>query len=59
MWCVNISDSNAPLANDLRAKVYKMVLEKQSDAQIESYLVKRYGDFILLQPRFNLTTAAL
>ena len=55
----NINDSNAPLANDLRAKVYKMILENQSDAAIETYLVHRYGDFILLQPRFNPITAAL
>lgn len=55
----NINDSNAPLANDLRAKVYAMVLEKQSDAAIQKYLVQRYGDFILLQPRFNPITAAL
>lgn len=52
----NISDSNAPLANDLRDKVYQMVLAQKSSDDIKHYLVKRYGDFILLQPTFNPLT---
>lgn len=55
----NIADSNAPLANDLRKKVYDMVLDKKSNNEIKDYLVKRYGEFILLQPRFNTTTLIL
>lgn len=55
----NIADSNAPLANDLREKVYQMVLQQKSDDEIKSYMVKRYGEFILLNPRFNPTTAIL
>ncbi|OGT36056.1 MAG: hypothetical protein A3F11_05440 [Gammaproteobacteria bacterium RIFCSPHIGHO2_12_FULL_37_14] len=55
----NLAESNAPLANDLRNKIYYMVLAKQSNSEIESYLVKRYGEFILLKPRFNITTFML
>lgn len=55
----NIADSNAPLANDLRDKVYQMVLQQKSNDEIKSYMVKRYGEFILLNPRFNPTTALL
>lgn len=55
----NIADSNAPLATDLRDKVYQMVLAQQSDDEIKNYLVKRYGEFILLKPRFNKLTIAL
>jgi cytochrome c-type biogenesis protein CcmH len=55
----NIADSNAPLANDLREKIYKMVLDHQSNDEIENYLVKRYGEFILLNPRLNKLTIAL
>lgn len=55
----NIADSNAPLANDLREKVYRMVLAQQSDAEIQTYLVKRYGEFILLKPRFSSLTIIL
>lgn len=55
----NIADSNAPLAKDLRAKVYRMVLANQSDAEIKDYLVKRYGEFILLKPRLSAKTFLL
>jgi cytochrome c-type biogenesis protein CcmH len=55
----SINDSNAPLANDLREKVYRMVLAHQSDDEIKSWLVKRYGEFILLEPRFNKLTIML
>ena len=46
----NIADSNAPLALDLRAQVEEMILAGQSDGQIKSYLVERYGDFVLYRP---------
>lgn len=55
----SIADSNAPLAKDLRLKIYNMVTEKKSDTDIENYLVQRYGDFILLKPRLNKLTAFL
>lgn len=55
----NIADSNAPLANDLRSKVYQLVNEKKSDEEIKNYLVKRYGEFILLRPRLNKLTVFL
>lgn len=55
----NIADSSAPLANDLREKVYRMVLAQQSDTEIQTYLVKRYGEFILLKPRFSSLTIIL
>src|SRR5579871_6503742 len=55
----NIADSYAPLASDLRTKVYQMILEKKSDGEIKDYLVKRYGEFILLQPRMNKLTGFL
>lgn len=52
----NLAESNAPLARDLRSKIYRMILSKQSDQEIKSYLTKRYGEFILLQPSFKRTT---
>ncbi|TAK72087.1 MAG: cytochrome c-type biogenesis protein CcmH [Gammaproteobacteria bacterium] len=55
----NIADSTAPLAQDLRAKVYQMILDKKSDDDIKNYLVNRYGEFILLQPRLHKTTFLL
>lgn len=55
----NIADSNAPLANDLRRKIYTMVEENKSDNDIKDYLVARYGEFILLKPRLNKLTLVL
>lgn len=55
----SVADSNAPLAKDLRGKIYRMVLDNKSDAEIKNYLVKRYGEFILLRPRWNKLTLLL
>lgn len=55
----SIADSNAPLANDLREKIYLMVAEKKSNVEVKEYLAKRYGEFILLEPRFNKLTSLL
>lgn len=52
----SIADSNAPLANDLRNKVYQLILEKKSDADVRNYLTQRYGNFILLRPPINQST---
>lgn len=55
----NLADSNAPVANDLRAKIYQLILKDYSDAEIENFLVERYGKFILLKPQFDKTTYLL
>lgn len=46
----NIADSNAPIAMDLRAEIYRMLEAGDSNAQIIDYLVARYGDFVLYKP---------
>lgn len=55
----NIADSNAPIAGSLRDKIYQLIQQKKSDDEIRTYLVKRYGEVILLKPRFNPLTAIL
>lgn len=55
----NIADSNAPLAGSLRDKIFQLIQEKKTDDEIKDYLVKRYGEVILLKPRFNPLTAIL
>ena len=55
----NIADSHAPLAADLRQKIYAMIMAHQSDEAIKAYLVKRYGEFILLRPRVTAKTLVL
>lgn len=52
----NISDSDAPLARDLRSIVYEKVTAGESDAAIRDFMQQRYGDFILYQPPVKPTT---
>ncbi|MEJ8473979.1 cytochrome c-type biogenesis protein [Roseibium algae] len=54
MVCQNqsIDDSDAPLAKDLRVLVRERLTAGDSDAQVVDYLVSRYGEFVLLKPRF-------
>jgi len=61
MVCQNqsIDDSDAPLARDLRLLVRERLKAGDSDTQIRDFLVARYGDFVLLKPRFTGQTALL
>ena len=61
MVCQNqsIDDSNAPLARDLRVIVRERLSAGDSDSQVLDYLVARYGEFVLLKPRFSWHTAIL
>ncbi|HXH02389.1 MAG TPA: cytochrome c-type biogenesis protein [Candidatus Competibacteraceae bacterium] len=52
----NIADSNAPLAQDLRQKVYDMMQAGRSDQEIVDYLVARYGDFVRYRPPLRADT---
>ena len=53
VMCQNqsLADSNAQIAHDLRREVLVLMREDRSDAQIEDYLVARYGEFVLYKPR--------
>lgn len=55
----NIAESKAPIAASLRKKIYRLINENKSNDEIRAYLVKRYGEVILLKPRFNKATAFL
>jgi len=55
----NIADSDAPIAMDLRAQVYRMLEEGQSNEQIIDFLVSRYGDFVLYKPPVTARTLLL
>ncbi len=61
MVCQNqsIDDSDAPLARDLRLLVRERLQAGDSDRQVIDFLVARYGEFVLLKPRFSLRTALL
>lgn len=55
----SIDDSEAPLAKDLRVLVRERLKAGDTDQQIEDFVVARYGEFVLLRPRFNLHTLLL
>ena len=51
-----IANSNAPLAYDLRELIYHKVVAGESNQAIKTYLLNRYGDFILYRPPLNRQT---
>jgi cytochrome c-type biogenesis protein CcmH len=61
MVCQNqsIDDSDATLAKDLRLLVRERIAAGDSNKQVLDYLVARYGEFVLLKPRFEAHTLIL
>lgn len=61
MVCQNqsIDDSDAPLAKDLRVLVRERLKEGDTNEEVLSFLVARYGEFVLLKPRFTASNAVL
>ena len=61
MVCQNqsIDDSEASLARDLRLLVRERLMQGDSDKQVLDFLVARYGEFVLLKPRFEPQTLLL
>ncbi|MBV8978100.1 MAG: cytochrome c-type biogenesis protein CcmH [Alphaproteobacteria bacterium] len=55
----SIDESGAPLAADLRRLIRERIVQGDSNAQVERYLVARYGAYILLNPPLTTDTYAL
>lgn len=55
----SIAESNAGLAVDLRQQALEQIQAGKSDAAIRSYMVERYGEFILYKPAYSSTNAVL
>ncbi|WP_455374187.1 cytochrome c-type biogenesis protein [Limibacillus halophilus] len=55
----DIDSSNAELAKDLRVIIRERLVEGDSDAEVEAFLVDRYGDYVLLKPPFKPSTYLL
>lgn len=55
----SIDDSAAPLAKDLRLLVRERLKAGDTDQEIEDFVVARYGEFVLLKPRFAPHTLLL
>mgnify|MGYP001325830149 FL=1 len=54
-----IADSTAPLAIDLRREIRQMLEAGRSEEEIKTFLLDRYGDFVLYRPRWQANTALL
>ncbi len=61
MVCQNqsIDESDAELARDLRVLVRERLKAGDSDEEVIDYVVSRYGEFVLLKPRFSVRNALL
>lgn len=51
-----IGSSDAPIAQDMRGKVYELMQDGQDDNQIIEWLEARYGSYVLYKPRFSGNT---
>jgi cytochrome c-type biogenesis protein CcmH len=55
----SIADSNAPLAVDLRNQIREQLGQGRSAREIRTFMVERYGDFVLYRPPVKATTLLL
>ena len=49
----SIDDSEADLARDLRAVIRTQIAAGRTDAEVRGFLVRRYGEFVMLKPSFE------
>jgi len=54
-----IYESNSDFALDLKKLVEKKLNNGETEQQIYSYLISRYGDWIVMTPKFNLSNVLL
>lgn len=54
-----LSESQAPLAEDLRREIRAQIKAGKSDQEILAYATQRYGDFVLYNPPVKATTYLL
>ena len=55
----NLADSDAPLAQDLRKEIFDMLQAGESNDGIKTFMIERYGDFVLYRPPLQGNTLAL
>lgn len=55
----NLTGSTGGVAEDLRREVYRMIIDGQTDEEIEQFMFERYGDFIFYRPRLRAETVLL
>ena len=52
----SLSGSRSELAQDLRREIRDLIKQGKTDAEIRTFMVDRYGDFILYRPPVKPTT---
>ena len=55
----SVADSDADIAEEMRAIIREQIAAGKSDQEIRDYLVARYGDFVLFDPPFKASTYVL
>ncbi|MFD2649027.1 cytochrome c-type biogenesis protein [Devosia albogilva] len=55
----SIDDSDADLARDLRLLVRERLVAGDSDEDVRQFVVDRYGEYVLLNPRVSAQTLLL
>lgn len=55
----NLLDSNSQISIDLRQEVARLIKEGKTDREVKTFLVDRYGDFVLYSPPVQANTLVL
>ncbi|MBW5799314.1 cytochrome c-type biogenesis protein [Halomonas elongata] len=55
----SIGDSDSPIAGDMRERVYQQLQQGRSDKEILDFMVHRFGDYVLYNPRLEGRTLLL
>jgi cytochrome c-type biogenesis protein CcmH len=55
----SLASSHAELADDLRREVRDLIVQGKTDTEIKTFLVDRYGDFVLYRPEVKPLTWVL
>lgn len=55
----NLVGSNSPIAKDLRRELHRLIVEGETDDGIKTFMVDRYGDFVLYRPPLQKNTYVL
>jgi cytochrome c-type biogenesis protein CcmH len=54
-----VNDSDAPVSGDMRDRIYQLLHDGRSDIEIRDYMVQRFGDYVLYNPRLEGRTYLL
>ena len=52
----NLAGSDSPIASDLRRELHDLLKSGLSDKEIVDFMVNRYGDYVLYNPRLQPNT---